>query len=129
MLCCFRGHNFDTVLPELLKAGVRVMIYAGDQVCVCVCVCVCVSVCICAWLLDSTSTFAQQQQPCARHDWAWQPPVLWTLAAPCGAASAACPHTLHTAEQRPSAGQPTVRALTAPVRAAGQAVAGLEACC
>ncbi|KAI3426072.1 hypothetical protein D9Q98_008040 [Chlorella vulgaris] len=29
------GHNFDTVLPELLKAGVRVMIYAGDQDFIC----------------------------------------------------------------------------------------------
>ena len=27
-----RGHNYDVVLPEMLAAGVRVMIYAGDQV-------------------------------------------------------------------------------------------------
>lgn len=26
------GHRFDNVLPEMLAAGVRVMIYAGDQV-------------------------------------------------------------------------------------------------
>ncbi|KAL4436655.1 hypothetical protein ABPG75_003794 [Micractinium tetrahymenae] len=29
------GHNFDTVLPELLAAGVRVMIYVGDQDLIC----------------------------------------------------------------------------------------------
>lgn len=26
------GHSFDTVLPEMLAAGVRVMVYVGDQV-------------------------------------------------------------------------------------------------
>lgn len=26
------GHNFDTVIPELLAAGVRVLVYVGDQV-------------------------------------------------------------------------------------------------
>ena len=35
------GHSFDTVLPEMLSAGVRVLIYAGG-LCVFGCVCVCV---------------------------------------------------------------------------------------
>lgn len=30
-----QGHNYDTVLPELLGAGVRVMVYAGDQDLIC----------------------------------------------------------------------------------------------
>lgn len=29
------GHSFDSVLPEMLEAGVRVMIYAGDKDLIC----------------------------------------------------------------------------------------------